>query len=71
MEWTPAKDRADVLSILKNGNIGRVQKLVPLRMGRMAVSFFAFLRGAAAIMAHDLAKAPDMGFKVVFGGGEA
>lgn len=67
-QWVPAKDRADVLSILKKGNIGRVQKLVPLRMGRMAASPFAFLRGAAAIMAHDLAKTPDMGFKVVLDG---
>jgi uncharacterized protein (DUF2252 family) len=67
-QWAPAKDRADVLSILKKGNIGRLQELVPLRMGRTAASPFAFLRGAAAVMAHDLAKTPDMGFKVVLDG---
>jgi len=67
-QWSPAEDRADVLSILKKGNIGRQQNLVPLRMGRMAVSAFAFLRGAAAVMAHDLAKTPSMGFKVVIDG---
>ena len=67
-QWAPTKDRADVLSILKKGNIGRLQDLVPLRMGRMAASPFAFLRGSAAVMAHDLAKTPDMGFKVVLDG---
>jgi uncharacterized protein (DUF2252 family) len=67
-QWSPAKDRADVLSILKKGNIGRQQNLVPLRMGRMAASPFAFLRGASTVMAYDLARTPDMGFNVVLDG---
>ena len=67
-QWSPAKGREDILSILKKGNIGRQQDLVPLRMGRMAASPFAFLRGAAAVMAHDLAKTPSMGFNVILDG---
>jgi uncharacterized protein (DUF2252 family) len=42
----------------------RVQDLVPIRYGRMLVSPFTFYRGAAAIMAHDLAATPRSGFNV-------
>src|SRR5262245_21846233 len=48
----------DPLEILKSQNRVRIRELVPVRMGRMAESPFAFLRGAAAIMAHDLATTP-------------
>ncbi len=39
----------------------RVQELVPIRYGRMLVSPFTFYRGAAAVMAHDLASTPNSG----------
>ena len=42
----------------------RVPELVPIRYGRMLVSPFTFYRGAAAIMAMDLAKTPDSGLRV-------
>jgi uncharacterized protein (DUF2252 family) len=42
----------------------RVQELVPIRYGRMLVSPFTFYRGAAAIMAADLARTPDTGIVV-------
>ena len=42
------------LDIVLAGNAGRLDHLVPLRMRRMAASPFAFFRGAAAVMAHDL-----------------
>lgn len=42
------------LELVLAGNAGRLDRLVPLRMRRMAASPFAFFRGAAAVMAHDL-----------------
>jgi uncharacterized protein (DUF2252 family) len=42
----------------------RVPELVPIRYGRMLVSPFTFYRGAAAIMAHDLATTPNSGLRV-------
>ena len=42
------------VDIVVAGNAGRQEQFVPLRMGRMAASPFAFLRGAAAVMAWDL-----------------
>jgi uncharacterized protein (DUF2252 family) len=43
---------------VKVTNQGRVTRLVPVRIGRMSASPFAFLRGAAAIMAEDFAACP-------------
>ena len=53
-EFVPAKDRPDPVEIIIESNKGRLEHLVPLRMQRMAESEFAFLRGAAGIMAADL-----------------
>lgn len=39
-------------------NEGRLDSLIPLRMTRMADGPFAFMRGASAVMAHDLARSP-------------
>jgi len=63
-EWAPASDRPDPISLLEEQNRTRVQELVPIRMGRMSLSPFAFLRGSAAVMANDLAKTPISGIKV-------
>jgi len=54
-EYKPAVNRADPVSILEQQSITRLQELVPIRYARMLQSPFAFLRGAAAIMAADLA----------------
>jgi uncharacterized protein (DUF2252 family) len=59
--WAPAADRRDPIEVLDETNAGRVPDLVPIRMGRMARSPFAFLRGAAAVMAADLAGSPGTG----------
>jgi hypothetical protein len=67
-KWTPFGSRTAVLLILEQSNVGRQQQLIPLRMGRMAASPFAFLRGAAAVMAHDLSKTPVLGVNVVLDG---
>ncbi|MBX7109311.1 MAG: DUF2252 domain-containing protein [Chitinophagales bacterium] len=53
--YSPAPDRADPVSILEEQAKTRLQELVPIRYARMLTSPFAFLRGAAAIMAADLA----------------
>jgi uncharacterized protein (DUF2252 family) len=67
-DWTPAPDRPDPVAILEAGNQGRQENLIPLRMGRMAASPFAFLRGAAAVMAWDLARTPISGLEVAIDG---
>mgnify|MGYP001466707931 CR=1 FL=1 len=54
----------DPVAILDAQNATRIQSLVPVRWGRMAQSAFAFYRGAAALMAHDLAPTPVSGIRV-------
>src|SRR5262249_16510248 len=54
----------DPVKILESQNRMRIRELVPVRMGRMAQSAFAFFRGAAAVMAHDLATTPITGITV-------
>jgi uncharacterized protein (DUF2252 family) len=63
-EWEPAADRADPVAILEEQARSRVPELVPIRYGRMAVSPFTFYRGAAAVMAADLARTPGSGLRV-------
>lgn len=52
--YKPSTNRADPVSILEAQAKTRIQELVPVRYARMLTSPFAFLRGAAAIMAADL-----------------
>ncbi|HEV7212381.1 MAG TPA: DUF2252 domain-containing protein [Blastococcus sp.] len=59
--WRPAPDRADVVELLDEQNRTRDQDLVPVRHGRMMVSPFTFYRGAARVMAADLAATPTAG----------
>ena len=54
-------DREDPVAILERQAESRLPDLVPIRYGRMAASPFAFLRGAAAIMAEDFAGLPSTG----------
>ena len=63
-EWAPAADRTDPVDILLEQAKTRVPELVPIRHGRMAASSFAFFRGAAAVMAADLASAAHSGLDV-------
>jgi uncharacterized protein (DUF2252 family) len=63
-EWKAAADRGDPIAILEAQGTSRVQELLPIRYGRMATSAFAFFRGAAAVMAADLAKTPASGLRV-------
>ncbi len=60
----PPTDRRDPVDLLIESNAGRIEKLVPIRFGRMLVSPFTFFRGAASVMAADLAKTPATGLRV-------
>ena len=63
-EWQPSPDRADPVDLLEEQATSRVPELVPLRYGRMLVSPFTFFRGAAYLMAADLAGVPRTGLNV-------
>jgi uncharacterized protein (DUF2252 family) len=62
--WKPGPDRTDPLGILALQATTRLPDLVPIRYGRMAASAFAFFRGAAAVMAADLATEERTGLEV-------
>jgi uncharacterized protein (DUF2252 family) len=62
--WQPAPDRPDPIALLEEQAATRVPDLVPIRYGRMLVSTFTFYRGAALIMAADLAATPVTGVTV-------
>jgi uncharacterized protein (DUF2252 family) len=63
-EWTPASGRRDPVAVLEAQGASRVRELLPIRYQRMAESPFAFYRGAAAVMAMDLAASPATGLHV-------
>ncbi len=56
--WKPGPDRVGPLEVLAEQDRTRVPELIPVRYGRMLASAFTFYRGAAAIMAADLAAEP-------------
>jgi Uncharacterized protein conserved in bacteria (DUF2252) len=62
--WEPAVDRPDPIALLDEQAQSRVPELVPIRNGRMLVSPGTFYRGAALIMASDLAATPRSGVTV-------
>lgn len=62
--WSPAADRPDPVALLEEQARSRVQDLVPVRYARMSVSPFTFYRGAAAVMASDLASSVHSGIIV-------
>lgn len=64
-DYKRSPDRADPVTVLEEQGRNRLTDLVPIRYARMLTSPFAFLRGAAAIMAADLAaSAPTSGIQV-------
>ncbi|WP_328746741.1 DUF2252 domain-containing protein [Streptomyces sp. NBC_00285] len=62
--WIPSADRRDPVAVLERQGRDRLPELLPIRYGRMSASPFAFLRGAAAVMAADLAAQPHTGLTV-------
>ncbi len=67
-DWSPDPARPDPVSLLDEQNRDRMPWLVPIRHARMRVSPFTFYRGAARIMAADLAETPISGLKAQIGG---
>ncbi|WP_340378165.1 DUF2252 domain-containing protein [Streptomyces sp. SS7] len=63
-EFAPPPKRTDPVDIIEGQSAKRVPELVPIRYGRMSESPFRFYRGAAAIMAADLAETPRTGIRV-------
>jgi uncharacterized protein (DUF2252 family) len=63
-QWNPPADRPDPVQILVEQGKSRIEELLPVRYARMKADPFAFLRGAAAIMAADLATMPATGLRV-------
>ena len=63
-DFEPSPTRPDPVALLEEQATSRVQELVPIRYGRMLVSPFTFYRGAALIMASDLAGTPRSGLTV-------
>jgi uncharacterized protein (DUF2252 family) len=63
-EWTAPHERGDPVAILQAQGTSRIPHLLPVRYQRMRPSPFTFLRGAAAVMAADLAGTPSTGLRV-------
>jgi uncharacterized protein (DUF2252 family) len=62
--WNEIKGRRDTIELLRESDSGRMKKLIPIRYGRMLPSPFTFYRGAAGVMAADLARTPTTGLRV-------
>jgi uncharacterized protein (DUF2252 family) len=60
-DFTAGSSRFDPVTLLEHQALTRVSELVPIRYGRMLVSPFTFYRGAALLMAADLAGTPRSG----------
>jgi uncharacterized protein (DUF2252 family) len=62
--WKTSANRPDPIQLLIESDAWRIPNLLPIRYGRMQQSPFALLRGAAAVMAFDLAQTPRTGLRV-------
>ncbi len=67
-DWSVPPERTDVVDQVRQSNEGRLAHLVPVRIGRMVSSPYAFLRGAAAVHADDFANLPSTGITPVICG---
>src|SRR5258708_37079239 len=63
-DWQPQSDPADPVETLRAAETGHLPELLPIKYGRMAASPFGFFRGAAPVMARDLAGLPRTGLLV-------
>ncbi|HEX8630073.1 MAG TPA: DUF2252 domain-containing protein [Catenuloplanes sp.] len=66
--WVPPPGRRDPVEQVAEAHAGRLDRLIPVRIGRMAASPYAFLRGTAGIMAEDFARLPATGIRPVICG---
>ena len=67
-DWTPPVDRPDPVRLIMESHRGRLDWLIPVRVGRMAASPYGFMRGAAIVMADDVARLPATGITPVICG---
>ena len=67
-DWDPPTDRRDPVEQLRESHKGRIEWLVPVRVGRMIASPYGFLRGSATVMAEDVAALPSTGITPVICG---
>ncbi len=63
--WEATSARLDPIGLIQFSHAGRVDRLVPIRVGRMISSPYAFLRGTAVVMAADVASLPSTGITPV------
>jgi uncharacterized protein (DUF2252 family) len=66
--WEPPADRPDPIALVQQSHEGRLDELVPIRVGRMINSPYGFLRGTAIVMASDVAGLPSTGITPVICG---
>ena len=64
-DWTPPADRPDPIALIEENHEGRLDRLIPIRVGRMVASPYGFLRGTAVVMAEDVARLPSTGITPV------
>ena len=67
-DWAPPVGRPDPVQLIMESHEGRLDWLIPLRVGRMTASPYGFLRGTAIVMAEDVAKLPSTGITPVICG---
>lgn len=67
-DWSPPADRRDPVDQVNTAHEGRLDWLVPIRVGRMVSSPYGFLRGTAGLMAEDMAGLPSTGITPVICG---
>ena len=67
-DWKPAANRPDPIEQVIRAHEGRLEWLIPVRVGRMLASPYSFLRGTAGVMAEDLAHLPVTGITPVICG---
>lgn len=64
-DWTPPPNRPDPIGLIEENHEGRLESLIPIRVGRMVASPYGFLRGSAVVMAEDVARLPSTGITPV------
>ena len=67
-DWKAPANRPDPVKQIMQSHEGRLQELIPIRVGRMLASPYGFLRGTAGVMAQDIAHLPATGIRPVICG---
>jgi len=67
-DWKAPANRPDPVKQIMHSHEGRLDWLIPIRVARMVVSPYNFLRGTAVVMANDVAQLPATGITPVICG---